>query len=60
MNVIDILNNLHQNIKFTYEVEQNGKISFLDALLMRCNGKLDTTVFRNETKNHIYFAPMTW
>ena len=60
MNVIDILNNLHQNIKFTYEVEQNGKISFLDALLMRCNGKSDTTVFRNETNNHIYFAPMTW
>ena len=60
MNVIDILNNLHQNIKFTYEVEQNGKISFLDALLMRRNGKLDTTVFRNETNNHIYFAPMIW
>ena len=24
--VIDILNKFHQNIKFTYEVERNGKI----------------------------------
>ena len=37
--VIDILNTFHQNIKFTYEVEHNGKILFLDILLMRCNGK---------------------
>ena len=29
MNVIDILNKLHQNIKFTYEVEQTGKISMI-------------------------------
>ena len=64
-NVIDILNKFHQNIKFTYEVEHNGKISFLDVLLMRCNNKLETTVFRKETNNDIYlhwrsFAPMTW
>ena len=41
------------------------KISFLDVLLMRCNGKLETTIFCKETKNDIYlhwrsFAPMTW
>ena len=64
-NVIDILNKFHQNIKFTYEVEHNGQISFLDVLLMRCNGKLETTVFRKETNNDIYlhwrsFARMTW
>ena len=53
-NVIDILNKFYQNVKFTYEVEHNGKISFLDVLLMRCNGKLETTVFRKETNNNIY------
>ena len=53
-NVIDILNKFHQNIKFTFEVKHNGKISFLDVLLMRCNGKLETTVFRKETNNDIY------
>ena len=64
-NVIDIFSKFHQNIKFTYEVEHNGMISFLDILLMRCNGELETTVFRKETNNDIYlhwrsFAPMTW
>ena len=42
--VIDILNKFHQNIKFTNEVKHNGKISFLDVLLMRFNGKLETFV----------------
>ena len=47
--IFDILNKFHENIKFTYEVEHNGKISFSDVLLMRCHGKLETTVFRKET-----------
>ena len=38
-NAIDILDKFHQNIKFIYEVEHNGKTIFLDVLLMRCNGK---------------------
>ena len=63
--LIDILNKFHQNIKFTYEVEHNGKISFLDVLLMRGNGKLETTIFCKQTNNDIYlhwrsFAHMTW
>ena len=33
-NVFDILNKFNQNIKFTYEVEHNGKMSFLRVLLM--------------------------
>ena len=33
-NVFDILNKFNQNIKFTYEVEHNGKMSFLGVLLM--------------------------
>ena len=62
--VIGILNKFHKNMKFTYEVEHNGKTSFLDVLLMRIHGKLETTVFRKETNNVIVkhwrsFAPMT-
>ena len=34
MDVIDILNKYHENIKFTYAVEHNGKCSFLDTILM--------------------------
>ena len=32
---IDILNKFHENIKFTYEGEFNGKKPFLEVLLMR-------------------------
>ena len=65
MDVIDILNKYHENIKFTCAVERNGKISFLDVLLMGNNGKLETTVFCKKTSNNIYFhwrsfAPITW
>ena len=32
-NNINILNKFHQNIKFTYEVQHNGKIPFLAVLM---------------------------
>ena len=57
------LNKFHENIKFTYELEHNGKISLLDILLIRSNNKkLETTAFHKETNNDIYlnwrpFAP---
>ena len=37
--IINVLNGFHENIKFTYEVEHNGKISFLEVVLVRSNGK---------------------
>ena len=53
MHVLDILNS--QNIKFTYELESNGKI-FLDALLMRIGSNLETRVFHKKTNNDIYIG----
>ena len=53
INVINILTKFHQNVKFTYEIRHNVKISHLDVLVMRCNGKLKTNVFRKETNNDI-------
>ena len=63
--VLDILNGFHKNIKFTYELASNGKISFLDVLLIRIGKNLETTVFRKKTNNDMYlhwksFAPVTW
>ena len=43
--VLMILNAFHKNIKFTYELEINKKISFLDVLLIRKNETLETTIY---------------
>ena len=41
-NLLPTLNTFHQNIKFTYELEQKRKIKFLDVLLIRTNDTLQT------------------
>ena len=63
--VLMILNTFHKNIKFTYELEINKKISFLDVLLIRKNDTLETTIYRKSTNNGVYlhwdsFAPKNW
>ena len=51
--VLSILNSFHQNIEFTYELEQNGKINFLDVMLIRTNDTLQTTIYRKSTLNGV-------
>ncbi|CAH3145847.1 unnamed protein product, partial [Porites lobata] len=36
-------------IQFTKEIEENGKIPFLDCLVTRNNNKLKTTIYRKPT-----------
>ena len=60
--VLKMLNGFHGNIQFTYEVEINSKISFLDVLVIRDS---NTTVYRKNTNNDVYlnwesFAPEKW
>ena len=62
--VLMILNTFHKNIKFTYELEINNKISFLDVLLIRKNDTSETTIYRKST-NGVYlhwdsFAHKNW
>ena len=33
--ILDALNSYHPKIKFTYELEKEGKLSFLDVLIIR-------------------------
>ena len=43
------LNEQNTNIQFTKEIEENGKIPFLDSLVTRKNNALRTTVYRKPT-----------
>ena len=43
------LNKQNADIQFTKEIEENGKIPFLDCLVTRDNNKLKTTIYRKPT-----------
>ena len=63
--VLFVLNSFHDNIKFTYEQENNNRLPFLDVLFIRDNEKINTTVFRKDTYNDLYlhwdsFSPISW
>ena len=45
----DHLNEQNANIQFTKEIEENGKLPFLDCLVSRDNNELRTTVYRKPT-----------
>ena len=48
------LNGFHQNIQFTYELEKNIKLAFLDVLLIRSKDTIETTVYRKPTNSDTY------
>ena len=47
--MLDIFNGYDDNLKFTYEIENNHEISFLDVLLIRENNRLITNWYRKPT-----------
>ena len=46
---LDYLNSKHPNIKFTFEIEENSKLSFLDVMITRESGSIISSVFRKPT-----------
>ena len=60
------LNSFHKSVQFTYEVEVDNKIAFLDVLLNRTSDQLiETSVFRKSTNTDLYMnwhshAPLSW
>ena len=63
--VLSILNSFHDDLKFTYEQENNNTLPFLDVLFIRDDEKINTVVFRKDTPNDLYihrelFSPISW
>ena len=44
--MIHAFNDINQNIKFTYEIEKDNRINFLDILLINNNNKIITNWFQ--------------
>ena len=66
-NVLNVLNNFHASIKFTYEKEISNQIAFLDVSIRRYtdSSSLKTDIYRKKTDTNIYinwnsFAPNIW
>ena len=52
--VLSALNLFNENISFNYEQEINGKVSFLDILILRNGNSFETSVHCRSTHNNIY------
>ena len=51
---LSLLNSFDANIKFTYELEHEGKLPFLDLLLCRTEKKIYTTLYSRTNNNDVY------
>ena len=51
---LDQLNNLHPSLEFTLEMEEHGKLPFLDVLITKKNDAVLTSVYRKKTFNELY------
>ena len=59
------MNHQYLNIKFTFEVEKNNKLSFLDVEISRENNKFTTSVFKKPTFSGVFtnvdsFIPISY
>ena len=62
---LNYLNSKHTNITFTYEVEKDKCLPFLDVNVLFSNGKFSTTVYRKPTFTGLFtnfesFIPITY
>ena len=55
--ILKELSSYHPNIKFTYELEENDKITFLDVLINRISfHKIEKIVYRKKRNTDIYIS----
>ena len=51
---LQFMNNRHDNIRFTIETEKDNKLPFLDILVSRGNGCINTNIYRKSTFSGVY------
>ena len=64
--IVNQLNSFDENIQFTFEMEEEYKLAFLDVMVLRnTNDTINTTVYRKSTNTNIYInwhshSPSQW
>ena len=64
--IVNQLNSFDENIQFTFEMEDENKLAFLDAVVIRnTNNTINTIVYRKPTNTDIYInwhshSPSKW
>ena len=63
--VLSKLNGYHDDIEFTYEIENDDELPFLDVPVICKDYEVETTVYHRSTNRDIYlqwqsFSPTTW
>ena len=64
--IVNQLNSFDENIKFTFEMEKENKLTFLDVMVIgNTNDIINTTLYRKPTNTDIYInwrshSPMQW
>ena len=59
-NFLEHLNGLHKNIQFTMEIEENGRLPFLDIdIYKRKDGSLGHKVYRKRTHTNLYLHQLS-
>ena len=52
--IVNLLNSSDENIQFTFEMEEENKLAFLDVMVVRnMNDIINTTVYRKPTNTDI-------
>lgn len=52
--ILEFMNGLHKNIRFTFELEENNKLPFLETYVVRYIDKYVTTVYHKQTFTGVY------
>ena len=52
--VLSKLNGYHDNMEFSYEIENHGKLPFLDRLVICKDYKVEIAVYHKSTNNDIH------
>ena len=50
---LSVVNEIHPSVSFTLELGEHGNFSFLGMEIRKCNGRLETTVYREPTDSRL-------